>query len=159
MHRPTDLPRWVYIPAAVGTVFVLLPLFAIAIKVDWPNFWSLITSRSSSTALLLSLKTAAASTALCVLFGVPMALVLARSGARLVRLLRPLIQHLEIAEIGRPEALRAVHAADLRLQRGDGHRDPLLPPVRQPHPTDYYAAGTHFADRVAAGCDLPVRNR
>ncbi len=89
-HR-TDLPRWVYIPAAVGTVFVVLPLFAIAIKVDWPNFWSLITSPSSSTALLLSLKTAAASTALCVLLGVPMALVLARSGAPLVRLLRPLI--------------------------------------------------------------------
>jgi molybdate transport system permease protein len=91
MHRPTDLPRWVYIPAAVGTVFVALPLFAIAIKVDWPNFWSLITSPSSKTALLLSLKTAAASTVLCVLFGVPMALVLARSGTRLVRLLRPLI--------------------------------------------------------------------
>src|SRR6516165_8692801 len=91
MHRPTDLPRWVYAPAAVGAVFVVLPLFAIAIKVDWPNFWSLITSPSSKTALLLSLKTAAASTVLCVLFGVPMALVLARSETRLVRLLRPLI--------------------------------------------------------------------
>ena len=55
MHRPTDLPRWVYAPAAVGAVFVVLPLFAIAIKVDWPNFWSLITSPSSKTALLLSL--------------------------------------------------------------------------------------------------------
>jgi molybdate transport system permease protein len=91
VHGPTDLPRWVYIPAAVGTAFVVLPLFAIAIKVDWPNFWSLITSPSSRTALSLSLKTAAASTALCVLLGVPMALVLARSTARSVRLLRPLI--------------------------------------------------------------------
>ena len=90
-ERRTDLPRWVYFPAAVGTVFVVLPLLAIAIKVDWPNFWSLITSPSSSTALLLSLRTSAASTALCVLVGVPMALVLARSGAPLVRLLRPLI--------------------------------------------------------------------
>lgn len=90
-ERRTHLPRWVYVPAAVGTVFVVLPLFAIAIKVDWPNFWSLITSPSSGTALLLSLKTAAASTVLCVLVGVPMALVLARSGAPLVRLLRPLI--------------------------------------------------------------------
>jgi molybdate transport system permease protein len=91
VHRPTDLPRWVYVPATVGTLFVVLPLSAIAIKVDWPNFWSLIASPSSKTALLLSLKTAAASTVLCVLLGVPMALVLARSGARLVRLLRPLI--------------------------------------------------------------------
>ncbi|WP_459965206.1 ABC transporter permease, partial [Mycobacterium avium] len=72
-------------------MFVVLPLLAIAVKVDWPHFWWLITSPSSRTALLLSLRTAAASTALCVALGVPMALVLARGGTRLVRLLRPLI--------------------------------------------------------------------
>lgn len=71
--------------------FVASPLVAIAVKVDWPHFWSLITSPSSKTALLLSVKTATASTALCILFGVPMALVLARSTASLVRLLRPLV--------------------------------------------------------------------
>jgi molybdate transport system permease protein len=70
---------------------VVLPLVAIAIKVDWLNLWSLVTSPDSQTALLLSLKTATASTLLCILLGVPMALVLARSRARLVRLLRPLI--------------------------------------------------------------------
>jgi molybdate transport system permease protein len=91
VHTPTYLPRWVYLPAAAGTVFVGLPLVAIAVKVDWPHFWSLISSESSATALLLSLKTATASTALCVLLGVPMALVLARSRARLVRWLRPVI--------------------------------------------------------------------
>ncbi|ATA28662.1 molybdenum transport system permease protein ModB [Mycobacterium lepraemurium] len=80
-----------YLPAAAGTMFVVLPLLAIAVKVDWPHFWSLITSPSSRTALLLSLRTATASTALCVALGVPMALVLARGGTRLVRLLRPLI--------------------------------------------------------------------
>jgi len=91
VHRPTDLPRWVYIPAAAGIAFVALPLLSIAIEVDWPNFWSLITSPSSRTALLLSLKTACASTVLCVLLGVPMALVLARGTGRLVRFLRPLV--------------------------------------------------------------------
>ena len=85
------LPRWIYIPAALGALFVVVPLLAIAAKVDWPHFWSLITSESSTTALLLSLETAAASTTLCVLLGVPMALVLARSKARAVRLARPLI--------------------------------------------------------------------
>jgi molybdate transport system permease protein len=85
------LPRWIYIPAAIGALFVLLPLIAVAAKVDWPHFWSLITSESSTTALVLSLKTAAASTALCLLLGVPMAMVLARSDARLVRTARPLI--------------------------------------------------------------------
>ncbi|WP_373138457.1 ABC transporter permease [Mycobacterium marinum] len=91
MHGPTELPRWVYLPATAGMGLVILPLVAMAAKVDWPNFWSLITSTSSRTALVLSLKTASASTALCVLLGVPMALVLARSRARLVRLMRPLI--------------------------------------------------------------------
>jgi molybdate transport system permease protein len=85
------LPRWVYLPAAVGALFVVVPLIAVAARVDWPHFWSLITSESSTTALMLSLKTAAASTTLCVLLGVPMALVLARSDAPLVRLARPLI--------------------------------------------------------------------
>ena len=78
-------------PAIAGMMFVVLPLVAVAVKVDWPHFWSLITSASSKTALLLSLKTAAASTTLCMVLGVPIALVLARSGSRLVRLVRPLI--------------------------------------------------------------------
>jgi molybdate transport system permease protein len=85
------LPRWIYIPAAIGAMFVVVPLIAIAAKVDWPHFWSLISTESSTTALVLSLKTAAASTLLCVLLGVPMALVLARSDARVVRMARPLI--------------------------------------------------------------------
>jgi molybdate transport system permease protein len=81
----------VYVPAALGGVFVVLPLVAMAIKVDWPNFWSLISSSASTTALLLSLKTSTASTIVCVVVGVPMALVLARSHGRAVRSLRPLM--------------------------------------------------------------------
>lgn len=74
-----QLPRWVYVPALLGAAFVLLPLVAIVARVDWSNFVTLITSETSRDALWLSLRTAAASTALCVLIGVPMALVLARS--------------------------------------------------------------------------------
>jgi molybdate transport system permease protein len=85
------LPRWIYIPAAVGALFVVVPLVAVAARVDWPDFWSLITSQSSVTALVLSLKTAVASTVLCLLLGVPMAFVLARSDSRLVRMARPVI--------------------------------------------------------------------
>ena len=91
MTPSAGLPRWIYLPAAVGAMFVVVPLIAVAARVDWPQFLTLITSRSSTTALLLSFKTAAASTGLCLLFGVPMALVLARSDARLVRITRPLI--------------------------------------------------------------------
>jgi len=75
----TQIPRWVYLPALLGASFVLLPLVAIVAKVDWSNFVTLITSEASRDALWLSLRTATASTALCVLIGVPMALVLART--------------------------------------------------------------------------------
>ncbi|KUH88879.1 molybdenum ABC transporter permease [Mycobacterium sp. GA-1999] len=85
------MPRWLYLPAAVGALFVAVPLVAVAARVDWPNFVHLISSESSISALLLSLRTAAASTALCLVFGVPMALVLARSDSRLIRAARPLI--------------------------------------------------------------------
>jgi len=71
-------------------------LVAILLKIDWPNFIPLITSESSRAALVLSLKTATASTAVCVLIGVPMALVLARGrfpGKSILRglLLLPLV--------------------------------------------------------------------
>ncbi len=66
----------------LGALFVVVPLIAVAAKVDWPQFWSLITSPASLSALELSLRTAAASTALCLVLGVPMALVFARSDAR-----------------------------------------------------------------------------
>ncbi|HEX9832648.1 MAG TPA: ABC transporter permease [Mycobacterium sp.] len=85
------LPRWVYFPAALGALFVAVPLVAVAAKVDWPRFWSLITTGAALSALELSLRTAAASTALCLVLGVPMGLVFARSNARVVRMTRPLI--------------------------------------------------------------------
>jgi len=91
LTRSAGLPRWIYVPAAIGAVFVVLPLVAVATRVDWPRFWSLITSTSSLTALELSLKTALASTALCIVLGVPMAMVLARNDAHVVRGIRPLI--------------------------------------------------------------------
>lgn len=89
--RGVGLPAWVYAPAALGAAFVLLPLVAIVAKVDWANFLDLITSESSRQALELSLRTSAASTTLCVLIGVPMALVLARTTFPGQRVLRSLV--------------------------------------------------------------------
>jgi molybdate transport system permease protein len=73
------LPRWIFVPAVAAAAFVLLPLVAIVSRVDWTNFADLITSQASEDALLLSLRTSAVSTLLCVLFGTPMAVVLART--------------------------------------------------------------------------------
>src|SRR4051794_13155901 len=48
-------------------------------RVDWGGFGGLVTSESARDALWLSLRTSACSTLLCVLVGVPMAVVLART--------------------------------------------------------------------------------
>lgn len=89
--RQVGLPAWVYVPAAVGALFVALPLAAMAGRVDWGDFLSLITSEASVAALRLSLGTSAASTLLCILVGAPMALVLARTHFRGVGVLRALV--------------------------------------------------------------------
>jgi molybdate transport system permease protein len=85
------LPGWVFVPAAVGVVFVVLPLAAIVSRVQWSHFLVLVTSESSRAALALSLRTSATSTVLCVVLGVPMALVLARTSFPGQRLLRSLV--------------------------------------------------------------------
>ncbi|WP_122816600.1 ABC transporter permease [Nocardioides pantholopis] len=86
-----SLPRWLFVPAALGAAFVLLPLVAILARVPWADFPTLITSESSRAALGLSLRTSATSTVLCVLLGVPMATVLARTRFRGQGLLRSLV--------------------------------------------------------------------
>ncbi|MGA9872030.1 MAG: ABC transporter permease [Rhodococcus sp. (in: high G+C Gram-positive bacteria)] len=85
------LPVWAYAPAVVGALFVAVPLLAIVLKIDWTHFVPLVTSESSRTALALSLRTAAMSTAACIVLGVPMALVLARSDFPGMSILRALV--------------------------------------------------------------------
>lgn len=89
--RRVTLPRWVYLPAALGVALMALPLLALAVKVDWPRFGLLVGSPAARDALLLSLRTATASTLLCLALGVPLALVLARHSGAAVRMLRTLV--------------------------------------------------------------------
>jgi len=85
------LPRWVFVPAALGALLVAVPLLAVVVRVPWSQFPALVTSESSVAALLLSLRTATASTACCVVIGVPLALVLARSALPGLRVLRAVV--------------------------------------------------------------------
>ena len=92
----SGIPHWVIVIAIIGAAFVLLPLVAMVSRVNWGGFVKLVSSESSVSALLLSLRTSVAATILCVVFGVPMALLLARTtfpGQRLVRtiVLLPLV--------------------------------------------------------------------
>ncbi|MCP9000703.1 ABC transporter permease [Pseudarthrobacter sp. RMG13] len=85
------VPRWMYVLAAAGGLFVVLPLAAMVAKVNWAQFIPLVTSEASLQALGLSLRTSAASTVLCIVLGVPLALVLARGSFPGQRFLRSLV--------------------------------------------------------------------
>lgn len=77
-------------PAGMGALLVVLPVVALVTRADFAGFWGLVTAPGARDALWLSLRTSAAATALCLLLGVPMALVLARfrfPGRRLARAL------------------------------------------------------------------------
>lgn len=87
----TGVPRWLYILAVLAALVVVLPLVAIVARVNWANFLPLVTSEPALSALGLSLRTSTASTVLCILLGVPLALVLARSRFPLQGLLRSLV--------------------------------------------------------------------
>ncbi|MFQ4147134.1 ABC transporter permease [Arthrobacter sp. LAPM80] len=89
--RYTGVPAWIYLVAALGALFILLPLAGMVAQVNWGQFPALITSESSVEALALSLRTAVASTTLCIIFGVPLALLLARAQFPGQRILRALI--------------------------------------------------------------------
>jgi molybdate transport system permease protein len=91
VEQRVGLPGWLFAPAAVGAVLVVLPLAAIISRVQWSHFLALVTSESSRAALALSLRTSVTSTVLCVVLGVPMALVLARTSFRGQGLLRSVV--------------------------------------------------------------------
>ncbi|SDO38827.1 molybdate transport system permease protein [Nakamurella panacisegetis] len=85
-----SVPRLLIVPAVVGVLFLLMPLVALVAKADWPALPAAITSQTSRQALWLSLRCGVAATVLCLILGVPMAMLMARSGGRWVVLLRGL---------------------------------------------------------------------
>lgn len=87
----TGVPRWVISVAALGAAFVVVPLLGMISRVNWAEFIPLVTSESSLEALWLSLRTSLTATALCLIFGVPMAVALARHDVPGQRILRALV--------------------------------------------------------------------
>ncbi|MCW4602097.1 ABC transporter permease [Janibacter hoylei] len=67
-----------WIPAAGAILVVVVPLLGLLTSVDVGSLWPLLTSQASVTALLLSLRTAVIATALCLVLGAPLAVLLAR---------------------------------------------------------------------------------
>lgn len=77
-------------PALLALAFLVLPLLALVLRAPWSTLPAELGSREVLEALRLSLVTAACATAACVVLGVPLAWLLARTdfpGRRLVRAL------------------------------------------------------------------------
>ncbi len=90
MRDGTGIPRLLYLPAAVAFALLVLPIVGLLVRADWPRVPAAIVSAEALSALGLSLQTAVTATLLCVIVGVPLALVIARSGPRISGLLRAL---------------------------------------------------------------------
>lgn len=85
------VPRILAVPAVIGLALLILPLAALVLRVDWSTLWTDVTSPDALSALGLSLVTGLSATAVCVVLGVPLALLIARSGARIAAVLRALV--------------------------------------------------------------------
>jgi len=73
------VPGVLWAPAVTAVAFLVLPLVALLAKAPWASLPEQLFTAEVGDALRLSLLTALAATALCVIFGVPLAWVLVRS--------------------------------------------------------------------------------
>jgi molybdate transport system permease protein len=85
------LPSLLWPPAAVAFALITMPVLGLFLRTPWSSLPALLTSDAALDALWLSVRTAAASTVLCLLLGGPLAVVLARGRLPGLRLLRALV--------------------------------------------------------------------
>ncbi len=91
MRRAGFVPRLLALPAVLGLALLVVPLGALVARADAATLWADVTAPESLAALGLSLRTATVATLACLLLGVPLALVIARSSSRLAAVLRALV--------------------------------------------------------------------
>ena len=85
----SPLPVLVTVLAILGGCAIVLPLVGMGTRVSWGQLPQLLATPSAQAALWLSIRTCLTSTVICVVLGVPLALLLARSwpGVRIARIL------------------------------------------------------------------------
>ena len=85
----SPLPVLVTALAVLGACAIVLPLVGMGTRVSWGQLPQLLATPSAQAALWLSIRTCLTSTVICVVLGVPLALLLARSwpGVRIARVL------------------------------------------------------------------------
>ena len=85
----SPLPVLVTALAVLGGCAIVLPLVGMGTRVSWGQLPQLLATPSAQAALWLSIRTCLSSTVVCVVLGIPLALLLARSwpGVRFARVL------------------------------------------------------------------------
>ena len=77
--RRSSVAPILWIPATIAVALLVLPLVALVVRAPWGQLGALLARPEVSQALGLSLGSAATSTLICLVLGVPLAVVLARS--------------------------------------------------------------------------------
>ena len=90
-RRTGRVPVALLVPALLGLAFLAGPFVALLVRSPWGRLGELVTSPTVLQALWLSLRTATAATAVCLVLGVPMAWLLARTRFRGQNLLRAVL--------------------------------------------------------------------
>jgi molybdate transport system permease protein len=85
------VPRWLLAPAVLALAFLVVPLVALVARVSWTSVVADVTSPAALSALALSLQTGVLATLACLVVGVPLALIIARAGARTAAVLRAVV--------------------------------------------------------------------
>ena len=90
-RETTRVPVPLIVPAALGVLFLTLPLAGLLVRTPWSQLGAQLSAPGVGEALRLSLVSATLATGLSLLLGVPLAWVLARSRARGRTVLRALV--------------------------------------------------------------------
>jgi molybdate transport system permease protein len=88
--RRAKTPVILLVPALLGLVFLVLPLVGMVVRAPWPTLLSQLEAAEVGEALRLSLICATSATVICLVLGVPLAWMLARTeipGKRIARAL------------------------------------------------------------------------
>jgi molybdate transport system permease protein len=136
-RRPRDagapgsrLPAFLFLPALLGLVFLVLPLVGLLVRTPWGELSQQLAGSDVTAALRLSLLSASLATAVSLVLGVPLAWVLARvsfPGRRLVRALvtLPLVMPPVVGGVALLLALGRAGVVGLYIYRWFGYSLPF----------------------------------
>jgi molybdate transport system permease protein len=88
---PRSAPWPLLVPALVAVAFLVIPLAGLLLRAPWGQAWEILHGPQVGEALKLSLWTSTLATGICVVVGVPLAWVLARTAVPGLRVVRALV--------------------------------------------------------------------